>query len=821
MYLKEIYLENFKSFGKRLRIPLLPGFTGITGPNGSGKSNILDAVLFVLGPKSSKVIRAGKLTDLIFNGGVTKQPADYCKVSLVFDNKDRTLPIETDEVTLTRLVKYANSYETQDYYSYFYINGRGSSLTEFENLLAYANISGEGYNIVQQGDVNSIVTMGSIERRKILDSIAGITKFDSDIEKSESEKIAIDANLEKIQIILEELNSRVSVLEEESKRALEYRNLRDELMLRKYQLCIKKRKSYEGELKRIKEEMEKYDKERSILEKEVEKLKHGLELENNKLVEIENKIAEHSGKELKELSDKIIKLRGESIKAKEGINYCNDTIGKLEEERSLVIRELSTNDKEITKLEREKQKLEKELEEKRAKAQETEKEDKKIQELIAKSDSTTRAIHKELAELKKEYEKLEEVLRAKKLAQATHNENIERISSELAQYKQNINTYEAELRNNNELIKELRKELKGYERKEQELNTKFSELTERANELQEKLKLLEPKIMRLQNYYSQLKAELSAEVSLYKGYTTAVNAILEARDRGELKGIHGTVSELGKTPKEYEQTLAIAAGGRLQAIVVDNDENATKAINYLKSRNLGRATFLPLNKLVKGYPAGKALLVAKDSNAVGFAIDLLKFDELYRNAFWYVFGSTIVMKDLESARKFMGGVRLVTLTNELLEASGAMTGGSIEKIVKFGSADSEYEKVGRELRAKLQEQEELSTKLSESKAELNNIENELKSIATSRELSINKLSILETKSKEYEIKLSALKTEESKLLEKLDSENGKLTEITNSITNCELRISELECKKDALSKALLESTPEQLAIKHEEIQKIR
>ncbi|MDI6856324.1 MAG: AAA family ATPase, partial [Candidatus Thermoplasmatota archaeon] len=255
MYLKEIYLENFKSFGKRLRIPLLPGFTGITGPNGSGKSNILDAVLFVLGPKSSKVIRAGKLTDLIFDGGASKQPCDFCKVSLVFDNLDRVLPLDTG-VVLTRLVKYSNSHETQNYYSYFYINGRASSLTEFENLLAYANISGEGYNIIQQGDVNLIISMSSVERRKILDSIAGITKFDSDIQKSENEKVAIDTNLEKIQIILEELNSRLAQLEHESKRALEYRNLKNELMLRKYQMGIKKRRSYEGEIKRTKEEME-------------------------------------------------------------------------------------------------------------------------------------------------------------------------------------------------------------------------------------------------------------------------------------------------------------------------------------------------------------------------------------------------------------------------------------------------------------------------------------------------------------------------------------------------------------------------------------
>ncbi|MDD5503411.1 MAG: AAA family ATPase, partial [Candidatus Thermoplasmatota archaeon] len=142
MHLKALELENFKTFAKKTTIPFLKGFTGITGPNGSGKSNIPDAILFVLGPRSPKLIRAGKLTDLIFNGGKKGKPAEYCKVSLIFDNKDHTMPIEAEEVHLTRLVKRAKSENNPEgYYSYFYINGKPSSLTEFENLLRYAHIS--------------------------------------------------------------------------------------------------------------------------------------------------------------------------------------------------------------------------------------------------------------------------------------------------------------------------------------------------------------------------------------------------------------------------------------------------------------------------------------------------------------------------------------------------------------------------------------------------------------------------------------------------------------------------------------------------------
>ena len=179
-------MENFKSFGKKLTVPFFPGFTAITGPNGSGKSNIADAILFVLGPKSSKVMRAGRLTDLIFNGGKKhKNPARYCKVSLVFDNTGRRMPVDSDEVILTRVIKRAPLKNNSDnYYSYFYVNDRASSFSDFINVLVHARISGDGYNIVKQGDVTSLIEMGSIERRRVVDEIAGISTFDNDIKLS-------------------------------------------------------------------------------------------------------------------------------------------------------------------------------------------------------------------------------------------------------------------------------------------------------------------------------------------------------------------------------------------------------------------------------------------------------------------------------------------------------------------------------------------------------------------------------------------------------------------------------------------------------------
>ena len=261
VYLKKVEMENFKSFGHKLTVPFYPGFTAITGPNGSGKSNIVDAILFVLGPKSSKVMRAGRLTDLIFNGGKNrKNPSKYCKVSLVFDNSQRKMRIDADEVVLTRMIKRAPLKDNPDnYYSYFYINDRAASYSEFIDILTHARISGEGYNIIKQGDVTSLVEMGSVDRRKIVDGIAGISTFDEDIEKAEKERGDVDKNLERIDIILNEITSQIRQLKKDRDAAYQYKELKDKLYETKAMIAYKKKQEVESQILEVNKQIESYE----------------------------------------------------------------------------------------------------------------------------------------------------------------------------------------------------------------------------------------------------------------------------------------------------------------------------------------------------------------------------------------------------------------------------------------------------------------------------------------------------------------------------------------------------------------------------------
>ncbi|MCK4902960.1 MAG: AAA family ATPase, partial [Thermoplasmatales archaeon] len=300
MYLKEVRMENFKSFGKKLTVPFFPGFTAITGPNGSGKSNIADAILFVLGPKSSKVMRAGRLTDLIFNGGKKhKNPAKFCRVSLVFGNKKRKMPVDADEVILTRMIKRAPlKNDPTNYYSKFYINDRSATYSDFENVLLHARMSGDGYNIVKQGDVTSLIEMGSIDRRRLIDDIAGISHFDNDIKKAEKEAVEVDSNLERIRIILSEISGQIRQLKNDRDSAYRYKELKDQLYETKAKIAMKKKQDVEAQIAEVAKQIESYESEKVKLDEKSKELKNKYAESQKELEELEKKIGDVGGDEV-------------------------------------------------------------------------------------------------------------------------------------------------------------------------------------------------------------------------------------------------------------------------------------------------------------------------------------------------------------------------------------------------------------------------------------------------------------------------------------------------------------------------------------------
>ncbi|MCJ7606855.1 MAG: chromosome segregation protein SMC, partial [Thermoplasmata archaeon] len=648
-------------------MPLLQGYTSVTGPNGAGKSNISDAILFVLGPKSSRVIRAGRLSDLIFNGGKEKKPASQCKVSLIFENSDRLIPIDSDAVKLTRLVKLSENVD--GYYSYFYVNDRKSSLGEFEELLANARISADGYNFVQQGDITRIVEMSNLERRRIVDDIAGITKFDSDIQSADKQRATVEENVGRLSIILDEIRKQMRQLEKDREGALQYKDLHDRLVVSKAGLAVKHKESIEREMSSLQEQISVYTSEKEKAEEKRRELQEQLTEVSLKLSEAEREIAERGGEEAREIKEKIDDLRIEIARAKDACSNSQEMIESLQETRQAQQEDLDAVEADLKTLQ---EKLEPlgEVKEKKGKVLdglrgvlEGHHDD------FSKSDSELSSLQKEVTEFTVTINTKEDKMHALNLEQDRLAERLSRIKLDIANLEETKKTVEFEHKDSEWSIKELRSQTKVSSGELKRIQEEFHSIRNREKKLFQQAQDLENAIKTLTREYNQLKAEAEAADMVKKGYNMATVTLLEARDRGTIKGIHGTVAELADVDTDYSTALNVAAGNRMQSIVVDTDQVASDCIDYLKKGKLGRATFLPLNKMIDGRPRGKALMASKSS--IGFAIDLTRFDEKYRSAFWFVFGDTVVVKNLAEARKLMGGVRLVTLDGELAEASGA------------------------------------------------------------------------------------------------------------------------------------------------------
>ncbi|MEM2899791.1 MAG: chromosome segregation protein SMC, partial [Thermoplasmata archaeon] len=820
MHLKEIYLENFKSFGKKLSIPLLEGFTAVTGPNGSGKSNISDAILFVLGPKSSKAMRAGKLTDLIFNGGKEKKPATECKVSLIFDNKDRVIPVDSNEVTLTRRVKISPT-NPDNYYSYFYVNNRAATQEDFDNLLAHARISGDGYNIVQQGDINRITQMTNLERRKLLDDIAGITRFDEEIAKAQEKRKALEENLARISIIQDEIERRLKQLEKERNDALKYMELKNKSTLAKATLAAKKRDGIKRDINSVTTEIEGCHTEiarfKSLLEdekKKNERLKAELE-------DVEHKIVEKGGEETKELKEKIDKVRLEVFKARDGIESSRENIRKLKGEKTSAENDLKSVTKESNSLFEKKEEMEKIISQKSKEVQELERALREAQDQAAQSDSKIQQLQKESALAKKKIEDKEGEIHKNELERDRLEEKMQNLERDLANLEESIKTYEFEVKSIDFDLRELRKDSKLSESTIKEIQQEFFKKRNEEDKLSKKSTELELAIKRLQREYNQMKAQSEAAESLQRGYNLAVSTILEARDRGELKGVHGTIAELAEVDKEYETALSVAAGARMQSIVVEDDEIASKAIALLKSKNAGRATFLPLNKMIAGRPGGKALMTVKDGASLGFAIELVRFKPEYRAAFYYVFGDTIVVKDLANARRLMGGVRLVTLDGELIESSGAIIGGTLDKSqkLKFGApSQTELERVAKELRDATEEADEVAKRLQALRTEVSALEGKLRELSNKGDSSISKIADLEVKRKEYDSKLDSFKKEEKEKRKEYEECKNALEILKHLIQDEEKELAVLVKDREEINKTLMKASPQELANKIKDLQ---
>jgi chromosome segregation protein len=695
MFLKALEMENFKSFRGEVVIPLDRGFSAITGPNGSGKSNCGDAIQFVLGPKSTRTIRAQNTKQLIFNGAEGYKPARGCVVTLVFGNPvlsngRRRLPIENDEVRMTRSIRLTAS---DNVVSTYLLDGEESSQKSFHRLLNAANARPDGYNIVLQGDVTGLARMTPIERRKVLDGVAGVTSYDDEIRKAKKQKESVDSYIERIGMLQEEQQVRLKELEQERKVAMKAQSITDELTTSRAQRYQAMYASLGMELEHQIAEQLRFVEEATELEQQVKAGSKTLVELDDRIGEIQKQIDALLGDEGDGLSKAIHDLRVQLDRDKDRIEDSLQANIDDGEEREQVLARYEEAEAALNALLEEATTSQHQMEEAQRMLDEAQAEEDKVRALLEGSGKNHAELNRSLSEAIAGLEKAKEAV-------AAAQSDVDRTAAQ-------AELVEANLAKAQEAAEESRLEL---EEKEAEFNALAggkkvdrSSLTKNILEaersesrLLEEAGAVERKMTETERQLRSARAELENK-SNSKGMAGGAAAILGARDRGEIKGIIGTIAELcAPIDSEHETALATAFGGAMTSVVVDSDEVAAEAIRWLAQRKAGRATFLPLNKLTTSRAGGKAMMVARKPGVIGFAYELLEYDTRIDTAIKFALRNTLIVQNMDIARQNMGGVRLVTMRGDVTEAGGAMVGGSRQRMsVSFGGGIAGAKEVER------------------------------------------------------------------------------------------------------------------------------
>ncbi|MEE3401076.1 MAG: AAA family ATPase, partial [Methanomethylophilus sp.] len=643
MYLKQIELENFKSFGGKVTVPLMDGYMAVTGPNGSGKSNIGDAILFVLGPRSPKAVRAGRITDLIFNGGSSRSRASYMKVSLVFDNKDRIMPWDDDTVTLTRYVKLNDN--GVDYSSYFFINDQKSTLTEFDRLLTKARISADGYNIVQQGDVTSIVEIGAVERRKILDGISGIASFDADLQAAGAERVEVNSNLERVEFIRSEKEKTVRQLEKDRAEAMKYKEVKDRLDTATAQLTVRQRDNQKATYESIVSSLDGTEKELEELSRKkaeaIEQRDSNEKAVSEKDAEIEARLGSEYTKVKQDVEEAKIKVASEKSRA----DAASEDIEKQKAFREGFVQDNEENRSQrqtltdnLSDLEIKKKDADTELSTALA-------EEKSIREETASHGGEMTDLQKKLEAVEKQIDAAARSEQEASSRQAAVGSVLENAKNAKDQAEQAVESARFEVKDADWNLQEIKRQA-GPQNEAEELGNKILALKKQESELEKQEDELRSIADKKTAEYNRLSTEKRVTESLNSG-SEALSRILTLKESGEIKGIRGTVAQLATVDPGYETAAAVAAGGKMNAVVVDNKNVGAECINYLKRNGLGRLTFLPMDEMMPGKPRAKAIMVLKRTD--GYISGFVEYKPEYENVFWYVFGDTLVVGDLDKA----------------------------------------------------------------------------------------------------------------------------------------------------------------------------
>ncbi len=707
MYLKSIEIHGFKSFANKIKFDFHNGITGIVGPNGSGKSNVADAVRWVLGEQRIKQLRGGSMQDVIFSGTELRKPLGYAYVAITLDNSDHALSIDYDEVTVSRRLYRSGESE-------YMMNGNKCKLKDINELFMDTGIGKEGYSIIGQGQIDQILSSKPEDRRNLFDEAAGIVKYkarkETAIKKLEEEKI----NLTRLNDILSELEKQVGPLEKQSEVAKEYLKYKERLKTLDVNMFLVENKSQ-------KQQLEEASKNLDIASQALDETREAYARTKEEYESIQSRIETID----KEIEETLARITDSSVKREK----LEGQIGILNEK----INSATENAAHFLKREKdEREKLDIRNAEKDKYLKEKEQIDKEAESLLSDRSAARKELDKTLARIETVNNEIEDC-KSKIVENLGTAANIKSKLSSLDAKEEQVRIRKAELtgklvsaRSNEarqeETLKKLREEFDSITAQISEMNTRLKNADKEIVSIKENMSLKDTDLRKKNELYQKEKSRLEALANIterYEGYGGSVKKVMERKD--DTKGIIGVVADIIKTQQKYETAIEVALGGNIQNVVTDNEETAKKMIGYLKQTRAGRVTFLPLTSL-DNPPELKAKEALNEPGVLGMADELVDTDPKYRMVAKAMLGRIVAVDTVDNAlkiaRKYNHTIRMVTLEGELLVPGGAISGGAFKN--------------NSNLLGRRREMEELEENIKKYKSDIESIENEISELRQKR-----------------------------------------------------------------------------------------
>lgn len=803
MFLKALELQGFKSFPDKTKLDFEKGMTAVVGPNGSGKSNISDAVRWVLGEQKTKNLRSSKMEDVIFIGTSERKAQGFAQVTLIMDNSDRALNIDSDEVIVTR--RYYRSGESE-----YKINKKNARLKDIHEMFMDTGLGRDGYSLVSQGKIADMVSSKSTERREMFEEAAGISHFRYRRGDAVKRLDQTQENLVRLKDILTELEGRVEPLRIQSEKAQEFLVLAEkkkqiEISLWLYTIDKLKEKLKEQEdkialataqhndcetdLNGIEEQIEDIIKKTQGIAVAIEEIRNGMSTFEEQAAKLDSDVAvakntiEHNNetierinKDMEQSSEDALSIDDNIKKASEQVEKCNELVNQKQTEIKDVYEQSQALAKQNDENADKSNELSKKLSDLSMKLADTRVKQSTAQSATGEISSRLQVINDQIS-------------------------GRDDLASKLQQEKDRV---QKEISDIDEKIESLTNSINGYNLRVEKREEKFQKQKQELENMSIEIRQKESKCRMLFDLEKNME-----------GYSGSVKAVMRESKKGAIRGIHGPLSQLIKVEDKYAVAVETALGAAIQNIVVDSESDAKRAIKFLKERRVGRATFLPISSI-----RGRQLNENGLDGCLGYidiASNLVKTDEKYSKIIKAQLARTVVVEDLDSAiaiaKRFSNRFRIVTLDGQVMNAGGSMTGGSRVNNSGILSRSNQIETIKQDiekLNSKYKEYQEihnsLNQELSSAKAQLVGAQSELRVCNEDKIKSQSKLTLVQgqikTANESYEELLQEKKSSEQRIEElksQIEIANKEITEITNKIDELEKEISVMTGNRQSLA----------------------